>query len=212
MTEEDLKRFWDKVNKTDSCWLWTAGCFQGGYGAFQLDGRTRRAHKLSWEITNGPVAAGLQVMHNCPGGDNPKCVNPTHLLLGTPDDHGKDRAKKGQAAKGERHGSRTHPEKLARGEKNGRYTKPESTLRGNNHPRRLHPEKWDGCMAGEKHGNTKITWRIAREIRRLYATGEFTHQNLSDTFGIHISGIGKIIRNETWKVEYDPENKIATIP
>lgn len=90
-------RFWRHVQKTDSCWLWTGkSCSQGGHGHFKRhDGTSTTIHRISWEIHNGPIPAGLWVLHNCPGGDNPRCVNPAHLWLGTPKDNSQDMLKKG---------------------------------------------------------------------------------------------------------------------
>ena len=85
MTTE--QRFWRKVRKTAACWLWTASTRNKGYGAFAYtrDGKMiqDRAHRYSWEIHNGSIPHGLFVLHNCPSGDNPACVNPAHLYLGT---------------------------------------------------------------------------------------------------------------------------------
>lgn len=90
LNSETLERFWSKVDKTSSytgCWIWTASKLTGGYGAFKFDGSMVRAHRFSWEIENGNVPEDLQVLHNCPGGDNPSCVNPDHLWLGTQEDN-----------------------------------------------------------------------------------------------------------------------------
>jgi hypothetical protein len=86
LTESELARFWSHVNKTESCWLWTAGLFKGVYGCFKLRKKSRRAHRVSWLIHRGQIPDGMCVCHNCPGGDNPLCVNPDHLWLGADED------------------------------------------------------------------------------------------------------------------------------
>ena len=90
------KRFWVKVNKTDSCWFWTSTLDPNGYGKFGINGKGEFAHRVAWELTNGPIPEGLCVLHNCPDGDNPRCVNPDHLWLGTKKDNSDDASKKGR--------------------------------------------------------------------------------------------------------------------
>lgn len=70
------ERFWAKVDKSDGCWVWTAGISSGGYGSFWLDGKNRRAHRVAYELTVGPVPQGLQLDHLC---RNRRCVRPDHL-------------------------------------------------------------------------------------------------------------------------------------
>lgn len=83
--------FWPKVDKSGECWIWTATKTRDGYGAVKVMYRPRTAHSVSWELANGPIPDGLIVCHNCPGGDNPSCVNPAHLFLGTYSDNQNDR-------------------------------------------------------------------------------------------------------------------------
>lgn len=85
------KRFWRKVNKTDNCWLWIGAKFENGYGAIWTNPDTQRAHRVSWEINRGPIPDGLIVCHHC---DNPPCVKPDHLFLGTLSDNRRDMVNK----------------------------------------------------------------------------------------------------------------------
>lgn len=88
-------RFWAKVDRTDlfDCWLWTATRIQQGYGHFYIAGRLDLAHRVAYELTIGPIPAGLCVLHHC---DNPPCVNPAHLWLGTKADNMADCRAKGR--------------------------------------------------------------------------------------------------------------------
>lgn len=117
-------RFWSFVDKSGECWLWTSGNFPSnsksrGYGSFWLNGRNIGAHRAAWIFTHGPILESLSVLHSCPGGDNPRCVNPAHLRIGSDADNGRDRAERGQAAMGERNGKATHPESTVRGSSHG---------------------------------------------------------------------------------------------
>jgi hypothetical protein len=73
-----------------------------GYGYFSFHGNTMSAHRVSYELMTGPILNGLHVLHNCPGGDNPSCINPCHLWLGTPADNVADMIAKGRNAIGSR--------------------------------------------------------------------------------------------------------------
>lgn len=93
----DISDFWAQVDKTGECWVWT-GAYPGGvygrrYGRFGFAGRKYAAHRFSWRIANGPVPNGMHVLHRC---DNPSCVNPAHLFLGTHTDNMHDMFRKGR--------------------------------------------------------------------------------------------------------------------
>jgi hypothetical protein len=96
-----MDRFWRKVEKTDSCWLWTAAVRRAdeGYGAFWLNGRHVPAHRVAFELTNGQIGDDQVVAHRC---DNPRCVNPDHLFATTQRGNMEDKVQKGRQAAGER--------------------------------------------------------------------------------------------------------------
>lgn len=90
------ERFWDKVVKTESCWLWDASVDRKGYGKINHNGKPKSAHRLSYEIAYGPIPEGMFVCHKC---DNPPCVRPDHLFIGTNKDNMADMKSKGRGRK-----------------------------------------------------------------------------------------------------------------
>lgn len=96
------RRFWPNVTVTPGCWIWVGATHSGGYGTLSMGaGAPAYAHRLSFALFKGPIPAGLWVLHRC---DNPPCVNPDHLFLGTIRDNNADRHSKGRSPKGTRHG------------------------------------------------------------------------------------------------------------
>lgn len=97
----NAERFWSKVNKSGDCWLWTGSRFPKGYGQAFVDRYPMGAHRVSWILTFGEIPTGQQVLHHC---DNPPCVRPDHLFLGTHKDNMRDRNTKKRMAYGNRSG------------------------------------------------------------------------------------------------------------
>ncbi len=104
---DDATRFWSRVKKAegDACWEWQGAFFASGYAVLHMvvDGvkKTRQAHRVSYEIANGvKLTASQIVMHSC---DNPPCVNPAHLSVGTHADNVHDAINKGRFSRGAKH-------------------------------------------------------------------------------------------------------------
>jgi hypothetical protein len=99
------ERFWEKVNRIEGekvCWPWKAGLLsrkgENGYGVI-YDNRSKKmelAHRISWELTNGPIPDGIEILHHC---DNPACVRPDHLFQGDQKSNMEDMVSKGRSQK-----------------------------------------------------------------------------------------------------------------
>jgi hypothetical protein len=96
VTQRTLEeRFWSKVKTEGACWLWQ-GSTSGSLAYGQFRGRSHRpefAHRVSWQLANGPIPDGAWVLHRC---DVPRCVRPDHLYLGTPWDNAQDTVEAGR--------------------------------------------------------------------------------------------------------------------
>jgi hypothetical protein len=97
-------RFEAKFTRGPDCWEWTGGRSSDGYGSFSIAGKHIGAHRFAWIYANGSIPDGAHVLHRC---DNPPCVNPEHLFLGTHFDNMRDCGAKGRRShiRGEKHGA-----------------------------------------------------------------------------------------------------------
>ncbi len=107
--------FWSKVAKTNGCWEYTSRPSRQGYGRVLWAGREALAHRVSWTLTRGDIPEGKCVLHRC---DNPPCVRPSHLFLGSQADNVADMMAKGRGKParvlGEKHGRSKVTEKDVR--------------------------------------------------------------------------------------------------
>jgi hypothetical protein len=174
-----VARFWAKVDKNGDCWLWTAAITRNGYGVIGAGGKhgpTLYAHRVSYELANGPLAEGVEACHSCdvnyPPGDITyrRCVRPEHLFPGTQADNLADMARKGRGQKegvpGDRNGSRTHPERVPRGEKAGRAV---------------------------------LTEAQVLEMRRRHAEGGIRFQDLAREYRVSTAAAHSAVTGRTWK-------------
>jgi hypothetical protein len=167
-----IDRFWHRVQKGSGCWEWTGKPHSEGYGRAQVaPDITEFAHRVSWVIANGPIPEGLCVLHTC---DNPPCVRPSHLFLGTRGDNARD-----MAAKGRQHLQRN----------------PDAALRGDRHWSRRKPER---VLRGTAHNQSKLTEPGVIEIRERFAAGE-GRTSLAKAFGVSPGNIDFIVRGQTWR-------------
>ena len=146
---------------------------RAGYGIKYLDHVRWRAHRWAWAQANGPIPAGMHVLHAC---DNPPCINVAHLWLGTYADNNADRDRKGRTAKGERHGWALHPDLILRGAVNSRG------------PRR------------GRAGRPKLNIDAVRTIRAEVAAGQ-SMAALGRRFGVSRPTISAVVHGKNWKVE-----------
>jgi hypothetical protein len=96
-----LTRLWKKVDRSGDCWIWLGSVSKDGYGRISIgNGARDGVHRVAYASVHGPIPDGMHVLHNCPGGDNPRCVNPDHLWLGTHAENMRDKVAKGRQPRG----------------------------------------------------------------------------------------------------------------
>lgn len=158
-----------RVDEATGCWEWTGHVNQHrmGYGSVRIAGKTHRAHRVSYVLFKGSIPDGLFVCHSC---DNPPCVNPDHLWLGT---------HKANMADAERKGRRTPPPKLI----------------GDDNPSRKYPEK---RKRGEAHPRSKASDETITAIRRAYLSGEHLH-HIGERFGLKYTFVQDVVYGRVWR-------------
>ena len=208
-----MKRFWDKVKKSkeiNGCWEWQGALSRLGYGHFKYQGKTAIAHRIAWQLVCGEIPNGLCVLHAC---DNPKCVNPNHLFLGTMKDNTQDMMNK-----------QRHAYKITGGDAaiiRCRYAEGGITHReiaeeyglARAHVsaiiKGLHWADNGGDVCAEDL-HRKLTRDEVIEIREKYANRRVTQRELGRQFGVNPTTISCIVRGKTWKNEsgeYSVDNK-----
>lgn len=194
--------FWSMVAKSDGCWVWTGTRWSTGYGRL-VGGRA--AHRVAWELTNGPIPRGLLVCHHC---DNPPCCRPDHLFLGTSKDNAMDASAKGRLLTGKSHPANTQREKwMAAGAKRRGIPPHPVTQR----MRELTSKRFKGRPKsqdqrarigagneGERNGNARLTASQALEIYGRCSRGD-SRALIAKSFGVSLSLVRMIANRQKWK-------------
>jgi len=169
MTREVVNRFWSKVRIARGCWHWTAWRDKDGYGQFSITKTSReQAHRFAYMVARGPVGDNY-VLHRC---DNPSCVRPSHLFLGTQRDNIADMDAKGRRAVG--------------------YKRPAGT--GDGHWSRHKPER---VARGARHGCAKLEAVDVFVIRERASRGE-RHAAIAADFPVSKSMVQRIVARKAW--------------
>ncbi len=173
-SEEFRTRFWSHVTivESENCWIWAASTSKGGYGQVKIRERrsNMRAHRVAWELTNGPIPDGLCILHRC---DVPRCVNPGHLFVGTIGDNNRDMATKGRNV----------------------MQQPGGPVTGDNHWSHRNPEK---VTRGEKVHTAILTAEQVKTIRERHAKGE-KQSAIAHAYGVSKYVINGAVLRRTWK-------------
>lgn len=152
LRRDTIRRFWAKVQKSDEgCWLWMASKDQKGYGVFWIGDRFLKAQRASFLINKGYVPpSNLFICHKC---DNPGCVRPDHLFVGSNQDNMLDMTRKGRSRAGEKHPSKYKPESVPKGEQHYAAVLNEDIVR---------EIRWF-CKQGISHQNISELYGVCRE-------------------------------------------------
>lgn len=201
LTPNDVERFWKKVYKGESCWIWT-GDTHKGYGSITLSPNIKlAAHRVAYTINKGQIPAGMIVCHKC---DRPPCVNPDHLFLGTHQDNTTDRISKGRGQ------IRLSAEKASQIKHLVGVKSASAVARQFGVSPKQISEIWDGLYWKHAPGPMDPNWRVnsrfyrpivqkvskedGERILELYATGQYSFTKLGKMFGVNHATIKQRVR------------------
>lgn len=230
--ENTRQRFIPKVNigEIHDCWQWVASHNmpadrrKKGYGLFRYNGKQEKSHRIAWELSCGHIPEGMLVLNRC---DNPICVNPNHLFLGTHQDNMTDMASKGRCNPTHIYGEENRTSKLTSmnvAEIRELYATQKYSLKdlgrmynvsSSNIRKVVRHMTWTNgektvppahCVVGKKRYvdadkriQSKLTYDLADAARAEYAAGGTTLRALAEKYGVSSSVIRKVIHHVTYR-------------
>ena len=151
----------------DTCWPWQGARLNTGYGVVKHRCKQYKAHRASFLVHRGSIPEGMLVCHHC---DNPSCVNPAHLFLGTPQDNMTDKVRKNRQSRGNKHAMSF-----------------------------ANSEKFQASVKrGEQHSQSKLSNAQRDEIIRLLKENKLNQRQIGEMFNVRKSNVSVIKRR--WRV------------
>lgn len=199
LRQDIRERFMAFVDKRpNGCWLWTGFRTKRGYGMFESNGdaSSNRANRVSYELFVGPIPSGALIIHKCPGGGNPACVNPDHLKASDQLENMDDRKRAGRYQIGKKSFFARNPKVRDAGTK---YVQehPEVLPHGDDHWTRKHPELLKRG-ADNPRAMAKLTEEQVRSIRDEYKPVRGSLAQLARKYKVSSATIADIVHGRLW--------------
>jgi hypothetical protein len=207
--EKDVKRFWSHVNikNENECWEWTGYKDKKGYGRININSKMIGTHRFSYLIYNKIIPDGMLILHSC---NNPSCVNPTHLRAGTNKDNAQDSLLAGTSRSLHQNGEKNTSSKITENQaikiielyNSGVLLKDISEMFNIQVPaiqRIATGKRWSHIKNNPNKGRMYKLREEGENIRKLYATGQYTYKTLGNLYNVSDEEIRLVVTNQRRK-------------